>query len=104
MEFSIRDLEFKRDYGLCGSCKHSHCLRTAKGKTFIQCEMLKAPANNITEPVESCSEFDEHGTMARWELEQIAWVLEVKKGKTIGFVSPAERSKRDGTTEGTPAV
>jgi len=31
--------------------------------------------------------------MEMWEMENRAWVLEVKKGRPVGFQSPADRRK-----------
>lgn len=34
--------------------------------------------------------------MDKWEMEQKAWILEVKKTKIIGFMSPEDRRQKGG--------
>lgn len=47
-------------------------------------------------PIKDCSQFREKGSMDQWEMEQKAWILEVKKTKIIGFMSPEEYRQKGG--------
>ena len=70
--------------GLCGSCRHSHIVRTVKGLT-IDCDA--GQPRRIPAPVLECNLHSAEGH-SRHEMERLGWVLEVKKGEIIGFKPP----------------
>lgn len=49
----------------------------------------------VTFNVVKCNQFSNVLDKDKYELEKIAWILEVRKGRPIGFVSPVERFKRN---------
>jgi hypothetical protein len=80
---------------LCSKCKYSVI---AKGESFKQrivyCREFDSRVNF---EVEKCSEFKGKLEKSIWDMQREAWVLEVRKGRVIGFMSPTEaREKKVG--------
>ena len=87
MNFTIKD----PPDGLCGSCRWSTVARRSRGPAFIRCNQFE---RMIQSPMVDCSRYLQAGSQTQFEMEDSAWVLEVRKGKVIGFTSPEERRKR----------
>lgn len=79
--------------GLCHKCQHSTIVTLKSGSTIYYCSDFSV---RLSSPAVECSSFQEEGK-SKWEMERIAWILEVKKGKVVGFVAP--NPKKRGTLE-----
>ena len=90
MPFSIRNSKVP---GLCHTCKHAHIRSFDTGKQEVICGRLDVNAL-MPRPVVECTMYEEKGTMDEWDMEKIAFVLETKKGKPIGFLSPTEYKEK----------
>jgi len=44
--------------------------------------------------VKECSEYLAKNAATEREMRETAWIIEVKKGKNIGFISPLEAQKK----------
>jgi hypothetical protein len=77
---------------LCAKCKNSI---VAKGESFrykiVYCQSLQSPIKFI---VEKCSGFQGKLEKSLWDIQAIGWILEVKKGRIMGFVSPQDAITR----------
>jgi hypothetical protein len=94
MSFTIKASH--ADLGLCALCAHAEIV---SGDTEMQravgcTNLVRATQRQIRWPVRSCSGYEERGKPSQFELERIAWILEVKRGKRIGFASPLERRRK----------
>lgn len=75
---------------LCDSCRESQVM---KGRTFNE-EITLCHANGsqpfrILRPVMECSEYDDKSAPSLWQLEKIAWRIDMdNSSKPIGFLSP----------------
>lgn len=67
---------------LCLSCRRSTWRKDRSGHTYIQCHAFERKVDSVT--VE-CSEYDDKGRPALWDMEKIAWVLMSDKKGPIGF-------------------
>lgn len=87
MAFTLR---FEGPPSKCNTCERAQIM-DLKNSRHVWCHSLE----QYVPPVEQCSSYARKGEMDMWEMKEQAWVLEVKKGKTIGFQSPAERRKHN---------
>lgn len=60
----------------------------------IHCRVCCERPMPITRPIVECTEFRERHNNTRTQMERIAWVLETKRGRPIGFFNPTEHTKR----------
>ena len=79
---------------LCESCRN--CFRaTGSGSNEVTlCVANFETALRIDFPVYDCTKYDDKGYPTQYEMEQMAFVLEVKAGRVIGFLSPEERKAK----------
>jgi hypothetical protein len=79
----------------CDSCEYATIV---EGDTLwqrrISCGQMGSWYTEIKWNVYSCNQYKNKLDKDEYELEQIAWILEVSKGRVVGFVSPAEGRKR----------
>jgi hypothetical protein len=89
MPFTMKETP---DRGLCGTCRSAHI---RDGDRFADTQIFcnEMPGERVRFLVRSCSEYARKNEQDRYEMEQIAWVLEVKKGRVIGFRPP--KGQRD---------
>lgn len=83
MPFSVKDVP---DGGLCGRCSMGHVTRRGSD-VRVYCQSTETP---IDRAIDTCSTFQHKGSKSRWQFEEIAWVLEVTRGKVIGFRPPKD--------------
>ena len=77
------------DVDLCQSCSFATIAHgTAGSQQIKRCSQLD---QRVPFPVNDCSSWDEKGATALWEMHQIAWAVEVKGGRAIGFLNPKQR-------------
>lgn len=89
MRMKIKN-ETKPNIDLCRSCSYATIAEGVAGTQQVkQCTQL----GRVPFPVTSCSQWEDKSATALWDLQQIAWVIEIKGGRPIGFLSPAERRK-----------
>ncbi len=65
-----------------------------RGVEKTLCHALAETAMRV-DHVSQCSRYDDRRIPARWDMEQIAWILSTSPGRKMGFLSPAEIAKRD---------
>jgi len=75
--------------GLCGKCQNAIIRQEETGEPFVSCGAYYPP-RDIVRNVVSCTGFDERGQNTVDEMKKIAWILEVKKGRIMGFKTPDE--------------
>jgi hypothetical protein len=73
--------------GLCGGCEHASIMINTRGQELVKCH-FHHPSIRMTAPIVSCSDFQAKGTLDRWDMEKIAWTVETKQGKVVGFKPP----------------
>ena len=76
---------------LCDSCQNGLVAKTANGTELVQCGIFR---RGIFSKIVECTDYKDMKDKDEYELEQIAWILEVKNGKTIGFQPPKRRGER----------
>lgn len=73
--------------GLCGTCTESF-IREDRDGVKIECSYF-GPPTPVAKPIYRCSGHRNNSQPSKFELEKIAWVLDVNKsGKVIGFSKP----------------
>lgn len=78
---------------LCKTCKNSLVIEGENFRNkFIKCHEA---GEFIPFPVTRCSGFEEKNAVDIYDMQKIAWVLEVKKGTVMGFISPIDRKKKE---------
>jgi len=79
------------DVDLCRSCCFATIAKGSGGTQEVKrCSQLD---QRVLFPVNDCSSWQEKGVTALWEMQQIAWVVELKGDCRIGFLSPTDRRK-----------
>ena len=81
--------------GLCGTCRNAIIRTDLAGEQEVWCEAAFQNPMLIRKPIGDCSHHDFKFIMQKYEMEQKAWILEVKKGKIVGFVRPEDRKDKD---------
>lgn len=80
---------------LCFGCRNGQVVKGLQASDLsIRCMAAYEQVIYIRKPVAECSEFSERTGQTRKEMEKIGWILETKKGRPIGFVSPIEHKWR----------
>ena len=80
--------------GLCGSCRNSQIRTHDNGESLVECGQFYEHVHKVTRPVKECSEYLAKNAATEREMRETAWIIEVKKGKNIGFISPLEAQKK----------
>lgn len=70
------------EYGLCSSCAYFKYVRGAFKVRYVACgsfeKLLKAD-----DPVVECTGYIKTGTMSIWDMQQIAYIIDIKE--PVGF-------------------
>lgn len=85
-------LNFKgfSDSSLCDRCRYSHITITSTGMREVRCQKLMN--HTIAAPnIVKCNNYSQIGQPLQYEMEDQAWILEVSKGKIMGFVQPKKK-------------
>lgn len=78
---------------LCESCKMSKIIKgPQQGQEIITCYAVGYGAN-VPFPVVECNKYVDTIAQSRYDMEQIAWLVEIKNNKVIGFKSPLKRKE-----------
>jgi hypothetical protein len=87
---------------LCASCRYS-LRRTSSltGRIETRCGAI---VNNplVTTKIANCTAYLQKGSLSLQEMSDIAWVIETKGGKHIGFLTPEELRRRQQFSESQP--
>jgi hypothetical protein len=85
MSFSVKDVPKT----LCGSCAHSTIIGSPQrtGPTIV-CRFLDRVINYA---VSSCNSYEDRGKPSPQTYERIAWIVDTKGGKFIGFLKPGSK-------------
>ncbi len=76
---------------LCRSCSFVTLIEGPAGTQQIKrCGPLQG---QVTFPVVACNQWQDRNATGLWDMQQIAWVIEMRGSRPIGFLSPAERRK-----------
>ena len=73
---------------LCRSCRYVHRQQGYRySEEVIHCD-YSSPMRRILFNVRACTEYADRNHPTRYDMEKVAWVLEIKGGKPIGFTPP----------------
>lgn len=75
--------------GLCGRCEESTVMTDERGREVVYCHYFH-PTKRIQMRVKECTDYTARGALSYHEMKNTAWVLEVKKGKPVGFRPPKQ--------------
>lgn len=92
----------KHEGSLCFGCVHSQVVKGQQVSDItVYCQVCCEFPRVVPKPVAECSEFRRKTDGTRDQMEKMAWILETKKGRPIGFVNPIEHKYRvkDGTVD-----
>lgn len=85
---------------LCFECSNAHIIQgQAVSDLRVRCSASWDNPIWITRPVSECNEFERRMSQNKNEMEKIAWILETRKGKILGFYSAVEHKHRARTEE-----
>lgn len=88
---------------LCFDCTKAHVFRGHGVSSLrVRCQAAYEDPIEIKDVITTCSDHQSRNSQDLHELKKIGYVLETRKGKPIGFVSPAEFKKHvtDGIVDG----
>lgn len=80
--------------GLCGSCDNSFIREDQKGQVEVWCHYFH-PMRSVGRPIVECSGHEEKGKMSKHDMDRVAWILEVKAGRVVGFQPPIKSQGLD---------
>ena len=84
MKFTIKS---DSGHGLCDSCRNATIAKMADESHIMRCsEFERFLKGKIIE----CNEYQPVGRLSDYEMEDKAWILEVKKGRILGFKPPEQ--------------
>lgn len=73
---------------LCASCSNVTHIKGASLSEEIQFCSAVYPASQISFPVVSCTDFSRRGDTKLKDMEKVAWIVNIKGGRAVGFVTP----------------
>lgn len=86
---------------LCASCRFALRRKASlTGFSETRCGALHTTPI-VPAKLAQCSAYLEKGRLTLGEMSEVAWIIESKNGKHIGFLSPEELRKRDPNNWGT---
>lgn len=79
---------------LCDTCRWAGILKgAAESEEYIYCRWMD---HEVPLCVVECTGYDDKTIPSLGDMRAIAWTLETKDNRVIGFVSPKERRHRKG--------
>ena len=93
MPFNFREASPIENHGLCGTCKNSQITEFDNGKSVVYCHELPNGHDVLKSKVNKCSMYSRVGSMTLHRMENIAYVIETKKGGEIGFKPPRDKAR-----------
>jgi hypothetical protein len=80
------------DVDLCRTCASSTLIEGVAGTQQIKrCGVLD---ERVPFPVTACNEWQDRRAASLWDMQQIAWAIEIKGARRVGFLTPAERRSK----------
>ena len=77
---------------LCAGCRYGQILRFEnRSEPTVYCHDME---KRIRATVASCSRYSNVRTMRDWEMEKIAFIIEKKHGRVVGFVEPGSAAHK----------
>lgn len=76
--------------GLCGSCEHSRIMIDDRDRSRVLCEENHPPFV-VDHPIKSCTDYQAKGTLSKWQMERVAWKIQVDKKGKVGFNPPHKK-------------
>jgi hypothetical protein len=82
---------------MCASCRWAIRRQSAvTGRTDTRCSSLNpARPEPIVTKIATCTAYLAKGQLSLHEMSEVAWVIETKGGKHIGFLTPEELRRRN---------
>jgi hypothetical protein len=82
---------------LCMGCRHAQVVQGQQVSDLrVWCAVIFDNPKPMHRAVVECSDYARKTDQSRKEMEKIAWILETRKGRPIGFVSALEHKYRVG--------
>jgi len=75
---------------LCATCERGTVTKREDGTEFAYCSLMQ---RHLPFAVSECTDWEAKGTMSRYEMEKIAWIIDPKPG--IGFIKPRTNRHRE---------
>lgn len=89
------NINFRDKGSLCHSCQHAKITKDDSGNEKRQCLVFRYASGrsiDIKENIKECNTYLDKQEVPLYKLEEIAYVMEVKKGGVVGF-RPPDKSK-----------
>jgi phenylacetate-coenzyme A ligase PaaK-like adenylate-forming protein len=83
MNFSIKDF----NKTLCYKCNNGQVMKAADETVRIHCSLLYQ-GKDIHPYIIECTTFEPKGALNDYEMKKVAWILELKHGRIVGFKPP----------------
>jgi hypothetical protein len=84
---------------LCESCANAHIERGYREtETLVVCGATY-PEHPVRFHVRECSGYTEKQKQTLWQMQKIAWILDERGGRKVGFVPAVEFEERAGQLE-----
>ena len=84
MNFRIRDF----NKSLCHKCNNGHVMRAADETVVVRCEKMYEGNSRVHPCIIECTMFEPKGALNDYEMKKVAWILEAKHGRIVGFKPP----------------
>ena len=79
---------------LCETCANAHIERGYQEmETLVVCQATY-PEHRVAFRVRECSSHTEKQKQTLWQMQKIAWILDDRAGRKVGFVPAADLEKR----------
>lgn len=76
-------------FGKCASCKHFMFAESEFSIWYARCNGFGVKLSH-KDPIVNCSSYTEVGSMSLWEMKEMATLIEGKKSRAAGFITPHE--------------
>lgn len=76
------------DVRLCDTCRWSHIEKYSNGSESVACGMRGDKDVWITKKVVECNDYKDINAKTLKELEELAWILNIKGRTILGFKPP----------------
>jgi len=84
---------------LCETCVNAHIERGYReSETLVFCQATN-PEHRVHFRVRECSSHTERQKQTLWQMQKVAWILDERAGRKVGFVPAADIEKRPGELE-----
>ena len=91
IEFKINGATPKSGKAICMSCKHASIVSGQNCEERIVCGAgIFTPLNVVTFKVAQCGSYHPMNVPWKYEMEQMAWIVEARRRGPTGFQKPEE--------------